>query len=155
MLLRRCINPRPVLFSCSIDVVSAVVTELPTPSSFVDVDAEPFCRLTPPADDSSPDVANCLAAVRLMDPGVDGAGMDDDDDNGLADFDLALLPAAAVTAIFVLRLSGCVLELTRRARPERRVLETPPVVELLAILLILVDDSVRLGTDDDDDRLPS
>lgn len=103
-LLRRGINPRPALPSCSVDVVSVVVTELPTPSSFVDVGAAPFCRLTPPADGGSPDVANCLAAVRLMDPGVDGPGMDDDD--GLADFDLVLLPAAAATAILVLRLSG-------------------------------------------------
>lgn len=29
------------------------------------------------------------------------------------------------------------------------------MVELLAMLLILVDDSVRLGTDDDEERLPS
>lgn len=153
-LLRRAISPRPALPSCSVVVVSVVATELLALPSFVVVDAEPFCRLPPPAD-ASADVADCLAVARLMDPGVDGAGMDDDD--GLADFALELLPLpAAAETTLPLRLSGWTLELTRRARPDRRALATPPpVVELLAMLLILVDDSVRLGTDDDDDRLPS
>ena len=122
-------------------------------SSFIVVDAKPFCRLPVEA---SPDVTDCLTATRLTEPRVDGAGMDDEDDNGFADFVLKLLPLAVAAAFLPLRLSGCTLELMRRARPDRRTLVTaPPVVELLAMLLILVDDSVRLGTDDEDDRLPS
>jgi len=156
-LLRRGINPRLALPPRSVDDVSFDVTELMMLSSFVVVVAKPFCRLNAPAD-VSPGVANCLTAVRLTHPGVDGAGMDDDEDSGLADFALELLPVAlaAAAALLPLRLSGWVLELMRRARPDRRALATPPpVVVLLAILLILVDDSARLGTDDDDEQLPS
>jgi len=150
-LLHRGINPRAALLPCSVDVVSAVDAELLAPSVFV---VEPLCRLAAPV---SPDAADCLAAARLMDPGVDGAGIDVDDDDDLADFTLELLEAAAAgTALLALRLSGWALELTRRARPERRAPGAAPlVVELLAMLLILVDDAVRLGTDDDGDRLPS
>jgi len=146
-LLRRVIKPRPALPARSIDVASAVVAEPLTLSSFTFVDAEPLCRLAAPV---SPEVADCLPAARLTDPEVDGDGMDDDDD-GLADFALELLLAAAAVDLAA-RLSGCVLEPMRRASPDRRVLA--PVVELLAMLLILVDDAVRLGTDDDE-RLPS
>jgi len=100
-LLRCIINPLLVLLSFS---VSAAVTELLTLSFLVVVEVEAFCRLT-----GSADVADCLEAVRLMDPGVDGAGIEDVDD-GLADFALELLPPLAAVAaevvVLPLRLSG-------------------------------------------------
>lgn len=106
----------------------------------------------PPPDASTTTAAADAELARPIVPFPDPSGAADavrpDLDRPVVPVDPA--PFDAVFATAALRSAGCALELTRRARPERRDCvppPPPPSVELLAMLEMLVDDAARLGVD--------